>query len=327
MVSPDYTVRLERVFSGPMDLLLHLVREQEVEIHEIEINRVIDGFLGYLQQMEKLDLEVAGEFLVMAASLMAIKSRSLLPHEEVDLEDELDPRDELIQRLLQYRRFRESSERLGEKFFERSLIHDRGYRRELKDLEDAPMLDLGELTAWDLLGTYSRLLHETSAVRPHKVRMDERPMRFYVDKLVYRLKVEANTSLKAMVEGLEADEGRDVTIGCFCALLELVKLGVVEVDQEARGDDIGIRVRSEHQGDIESVVRSTGFDDEQPDHGEGGEFTAAEPVSPEEVVDAAALETGPEEAAESLETSAAPGGEAAASDFAPADETPASSPD
>ena len=101
-----FTITLDQVFHGPMDLLLHLVREQEVEIHEIEISRVIGGYLEYLQAMRDLDIEVAGDFLVMAATLMSIKSRSLLPRDSVNLEEDLDPKDELIQRLIEYRRFR-----------------------------------------------------------------------------------------------------------------------------------------------------------------------------------------------------------------------------
>ena len=140
MVKRDYTVHLEKVFQGPMDLLLHLVREQEVEIHEIEISCVVDGFLAYLQQLEQLDLEFAGDFVVMAATLLAIKSRSLLPNDEVDLEDDLDPRDELIERLIEYRRFREASEDLEERGHERARKHDRGYRGEVKEHELEPML-------------------------------------------------------------------------------------------------------------------------------------------------------------------------------------------
>jgi len=126
MVTEDFTIRLERVFHGPMDLLLHLVREQEVEIHEIEITRVIRGYLEYLRALRDLDIELAGDFLVMAATLMSIKSRSLLPREEVDLEEELDPRDELIQRLIEYRRFKEASDDLGSRFEMRSRQHARG---------------------------------------------------------------------------------------------------------------------------------------------------------------------------------------------------------
>ena len=89
MVKPDYTVQLSRVFQGPLDLLLHLVREQEVDIVEIEISKILDGYHAYIENLERLDVEYAGDFLVMAATLMAIKSRSLLPAEEVDLDEEI----------------------------------------------------------------------------------------------------------------------------------------------------------------------------------------------------------------------------------------------
>jgi hypothetical protein len=97
-MASDFTITLERVFQGPMDLLLHLVREQEVEIHEVELSKVISAYLAYLEALRELDIELAGDFLVMASTLMSIKSRSLLPREEIDLAEELDPRNELIQR-------------------------------------------------------------------------------------------------------------------------------------------------------------------------------------------------------------------------------------
>ncbi|HKX46362.1 MAG TPA: segregation/condensation protein A, partial [Planctomycetota bacterium] len=118
----EYTVRLARVFSGPMDLLLHLVREQEVEIHEIEISAILRGYLDYLKRIEQLDIEDAADFVLMAATLMAVKSRSLLPGEELDLEEELDPRDELIQRLVEYRRFRGAADLLEARFRERARL-------------------------------------------------------------------------------------------------------------------------------------------------------------------------------------------------------------
>src|SRR5262249_30634016 len=90
VVKPDYTIHLERVFQGPMDLLLQLVREQEVEIHEIQIARILEGYMAYLETLDGLDIEYAADFLVMAATLMSIKSRSLLSADEIDLEKELD---------------------------------------------------------------------------------------------------------------------------------------------------------------------------------------------------------------------------------------------
>ncbi|MFT4710088.1 MAG: segregation and condensation protein A, partial [Planctomycetota bacterium] len=165
----DFTVHLDRVFQGPLDLLLHLVREQEVEIHEIEIGSVIEGFMDYVKALEKLDLEFAGDFVVMAATLMAIKSRSLLPKEEVDLEEDLDPRDELIQRLIEYRKFKSASQDLEDRAEEREQLRGRGWRGEVKAYETEPVLEMGDLTAWDLLGAFSRLMREVDTGRTEKI--------------------------------------------------------------------------------------------------------------------------------------------------------------
>jgi segregation and condensation protein A len=256
-----FTLRLERVFQGPMDLLLHLVREQEVEIHEIEIARVLESYLAYLGALKDLDIEVAGDFLVMAATLMSIKSRSLLPGEEVDLEDDLDPRDELIQRLIEYRRFKEASDHLGERWELRAARMHRG-----GDLDEPapsePVLELGELSAWDLLSAFSRLVRETLANRPHRVIADTRPLRYYVGTLAHRIRVAREVSLRDLIASFDEPPSREDLIGSFCALLELVKLGLVGVAQPGRGDDIVIRLCEEHASDIETVVEASIFDDE-----------------------------------------------------------------
>ena len=153
----DYTVQLEQVFQGPLDLLLHLVNEQEVDIHEVEITRILDGYLAYLKALEEIDIEVAGDFLLMAATLMSIKSRSLLPREEIDLEEELDPRDELIQRLIEYRHFKEVSRELADKLDERARLFPLGDKSGINYDPEAATIDLGELTHWDLLAAFSRL--------------------------------------------------------------------------------------------------------------------------------------------------------------------------
>jgi segregation and condensation protein A len=271
-----YTVTLDKVFHGPMDLLLHLVREQEVEIHEIEISRVIEGFLAYLGALQDLDIEVAGDFVVMAATLMSIKSRSLLPREEVDLEKELDPRDELIQRLIEYRRFHDASSRLSSLW----ELRDRAFARggagtEERDVE-APELDLGDLTPWDLLAQYSRLLRETQAGRPHRILGDARPLRYYVDELARRIREVGEVSLRDLLSLIEPEKSREALVGSFCALLELVKLGLVKVDQPGRAADIRIRLNPEHEGDLESVVRASLFDDERTE-----EEPAERPNEPE----------------------------------------------
>ena len=269
MTTQDYTVRLSRVFHGPMDLLLHLVREQEVEIHEIEITRILEGYLAYLTELTDLDIELAGDFLVMAATLMAIKSRSLLPGEAVDLEDELDPKDELIQRLIEYRRFREVSEELERGWNERQAMAPRGYRGEVATPSAEREYDLGELTVWDLLATFSRLMRETLANRPHQISGDPRPLRFYVEEFVGRLRAQGSVSLRGLVRSFgEAVPPREALIGSFCALLELVKMELIDVEQDTPRDDIRIAVTAEHAEDFEEVVRESRLDGEVLDDDE-----------------------------------------------------------
>ena len=260
----DYTVFLEKVFRGPMDLLLHLVREQEVEIHEVEIARVLEGYLGYLEAMRDLDIEVAGEFMVLAATLMSIKSRSLLPREEIDLEEELDPKDELIQRLLEYRRFKEVSNQLADGLRSRALLHPRGAFPELADERDAqePMLDLGELSTWDLLATFSRLMRETLANAPVHVLGEARPMRFYVTGLADALRRSRGLSLEQLLRSVEEKPSRETLVGVFCALLELIKIGVATATQAEYSGEIKVAIIEGALADIDHLLNGVTFEDE-----------------------------------------------------------------
>jgi segregation and condensation protein A len=273
MVRPDYTIHLERVFQGPMDLLLHLVREQEVEIHEIQIARILEGYMAYLESLDALDIEYAADFLAMAATLMSLKSRALLASDEIDLEKELDPRDELIQRLIEFRRFKQAADVLDESRRLREQQFERGMHPELGDERLEREFDLGELTAFDLLATYSRLMRETLADRPHRILIDERPMRYYVEQVVQRLKETPTLSLRALVRTF-AHDSREALVGSFCALLELVRLEVIEVEQPEPRSDLAIRVRAERLSELEDIVRNTRFDEE----------LASAPESPEQPV-------------------------------------------
>jgi len=260
-MKPDYTIHLERVFQGPMDLLLHLVREQEVEIHEIQIARILKGYMAFLESLDALDIEYAADFLVMAATLMSIKSRSLLTSDEIDLEKELDPRDELIQRLIEFRRFKHAADVLEEARRLRERQFERGMHPELGDAKAEREFDLGELTAFDLLATYSRLMRETLADRPHRVMVDGRPLRYYVEEVVQRLKATPALSLRSLVKTFDLEQ-REALIGSFCALLELVRLEVIQVVQESYRDDIQVQLRAERVAEIEDLVRKSRFDED-----------------------------------------------------------------
>ena len=264
----DFTVHLEQVFQGPLDLLLHLVREQEVEIHEVQINRVIEGYFAYLEQLNELDIEVAGDFLVMAATLMAVKARSLLPRDEVELDDDLDPEDELIQRLIEYRRFKESADHLEERFGRRQGEFPRGHHAEVADHDTEVTLDLGELTPWDLLGQFSRLMRETLANRTHHVRGDTHPLRWYVKTLGKLIHDARDLTLRNLLEHIEEHPSREAMIGGFCALLELMKLGVVSARQDETDEEIHVSLREGADMDLDHLIGASRFLDEEDDEDE-----------------------------------------------------------
>ena len=278
-----FTVSLERVFHGPMDLLLHLVREQEVEIQDIEISSVVEGYMEHLEHLKNLDIEVAGEFLVMAATLLSIKSRSLLPREEIDLADEFDPRDELVQRLIEYRHFKEASDNLDSARRARSRSHGRGSFDEVSQKvgEVEVTLDLGELTAWDLLATFSRLLRETLGDHPHEITRDPRPMRWFVRELASWLSTSEDTRLSVCVAAFcEGAPTKEAMVGAFCALLELIKLGVTTVEPAPGGDltDPVVRLCEGVEGDVTRLLDAVRFEDEEPPETEadGGEEATTE---------------------------------------------------
>jgi len=262
-MASDFTITLERVFQGPMDLLLHLVREQEVEIHEVELSKVISAYLAYLEALRELDIELAGDFLVMASTLMSIKSRSLLPREEVEIEDELDPQDELIQRLLEYRRFKGAADDLEGRFARRSNERPRGYKGEARENEPEKTLDLGDLTAFDLLATFSRLMRETLADRPHQVRGDARPLRWFVKSVGTAVQECSEIRLEDLVERCVGPSARETLIGVFCALLELMKLGVVAAHGGSDASEVVLkRVEGVSDEDLEDLIGHTQLLDE-----------------------------------------------------------------
>lgn len=268
-----------------MDLLLHLVKEQEVEIHEVRIAEVVDRYLEYVNHLTDLDIEVAGEFLVLAATLMAIKSRSLLPREEVELEDDLDPEDELIQRLIEYRRFKGAADDLEDRWARRLREHRRGFQGEVAQNAPERTLDIGELTAFDLLATFSRLMRETLAHRPHRVKTDPRPLRWYVREVGRTLHERRELRLRDLVGAAVGQVNRESVIGVFCALLELMKLGVVTAKQASVSDEIEITLAREEL-DLEDLIGASRFLDEEdlePDGLEEGEEAPGAP-GPQELV-------------------------------------------
>lgn len=234
----DQVFELEN-FRGPMDLLLHLIREQEMEILDVDLSNLCDQYLAAVEIMKAVDINVAGEFLVMASTLILIKSRSILPREEeVDLEEELDPGDELIQQLLEYRKFKSLSMELGDRATEAALRHPRG----TSEVPPDPGTELEEIGLWDLVGSFVRLMEEIGLKRDFHTLTLEKPLREYMRETLKHLASSGQWTLKDLI--IQAGGAKNV-LGVFLSLLELVKTQQVVVTQAATREPITVALRED----------------------------------------------------------------------------------
>lgn len=243
----DWLVRLP-VFQGPLDLLLFLVRRAELDIHDIPIHTLTDEYLEYVRHLSRVDIDLAGEFLVMAATLVEIKSRSLAPAERTEDADPSaptapgeDPRAELIRQLLAYQRFRTAAEVLEARrreFAERAPARVRpGASDEVPEEED---FELEDLHLGDLYDAFERIAASIDLTRvgDHMVEYDDTPISLHQEDLVDRL-TRSDTHrlvLTSVFEGRSHSE----RIGLFLALLELVRQGRVQVRQDNLDDAIDV---------------------------------------------------------------------------------------
>ncbi|BDD04155.1 segregation and condensation protein A [Aureibacter tunicatorum] len=169
----DFEIKLP-LFEGPFDLLLFFIERDEIEIHDIPISRITDEFLSYLQQMEELNIEVASEFILMAATLMKIKSKMLIPRPELDEQgDEVDPRDELVSHLIEYKKFKKIAQDFSSfenHYFETS---PRGnLSEELKELNkevDDVSLELHDLTLYHIFKMYNKVMKRYENEKNHQI--------------------------------------------------------------------------------------------------------------------------------------------------------------
>lgn len=231
-----YNVKLP-VFEGPLDLLLHLIRENKVDIYDIPISLITRRYLEYLDMMKELDLEIAGEFLVMAATLIHIKSRMLLPaDEEVPPEETEDPRLELVQRLLEYQAFKDAAGILREREDETSKIFTRPPLDPDEEEQETEELYLFDVNLFDLLAAFRKILDKA----PPDVKTITKESLTVKDRMMHiaeRLE---------QVESMRFEElfGEVVTrvqlIVTFLALLEVLRLGMARVYQEGEFGQIWV---------------------------------------------------------------------------------------
>jgi segregation and condensation protein A len=214
----EYLVELD-VFRGPMDLLLYLVKRNEVDICDIPVARITEQFLEYLRVLEMIDVERAGDFLVMAATLMEIKSKLLLPQDEAPTEAHADPRLELVRQLVEYKNFKEAS-LLLEAQAERQLCRMPRQASEVAIGPDLRDQRLRHVELWDLVSAFGRLMRETLVLQPQQISVDQTPIHVYMESIMARLSQEGQLSLSSI---FIPPHSRVRLVGLFLALLELIK--------------------------------------------------------------------------------------------------------
>lgn len=237
-MSAEYKVKLE-VFEGPLDLLLYLIKKDEVDIYDISIERITQQYLEFMDAFKILDLEVAGEFIVMAANLIYIKSRSLLPaHVQPPDEEaeEEDPRWELVRQLVEYKKFKDAAAQLGRRELEQSNMFSR-----LPDSDDnAPERPLGDVSVFDLISAFNNVLKRIQQREDLREIFEEN---FTVsDKIDLIMKITGSVALK-FTELFARAASRTEIVVTFLALLELIRLKQIRaVQNEPFGEIEVLRV-------------------------------------------------------------------------------------
>ena len=252
MEDTAYKIKLP-LFEGPLDLLLHLIKEHKMDIYDIQISLITEQYLEYIEMMKELNLEIAGDFLVMAATLIHIKSRMLLPIEETaDTDEPEDPRLELVMKLLEYKSFKDAALGLQEMQDEWAEVIPRVPLPDDSEEEGEPDLSLFDLNLFDLLSAFNKLL-EKAPPETVKITRDVLTVKSRMNHIIDILK--ANKSL-AFEELFKDDIHFSSLLVTFIALLELIKLGLAKCYQKGSFSPIWI-INPEAEVDIEGFEGST----------------------------------------------------------------------
>lgn len=232
-MTEEYRVQLD-IFSGPLDLLLFLIRRDELDVEDIPIARVTEQYMDYVRLLEALDPDRAGEFLVLASTLVELKSRALLPTPPIEPldDDEDDPRAQLVRELLEYKRFKDAAAALGHAADERA---QRFVRKPVDLPKELQGVELEEAQVWDLLRAFKRVMEAVGkAPLTHDVRVDDTPLQEYAERIAEALE-RAPQRFTAL---LGAARDRAEIVGLFLALLELIRNRRVCAEQASAGEDI-----------------------------------------------------------------------------------------
>ena len=237
----DYLVDID-AFRGPLDLLLYLVKRDEVDIRDIPIARVCEQFTHYLNILHLIDVERAGDFLVMASTLLEIKSKMVLPRPEETAEPDEDPRLELVKQLVQYKRFKDAAALLEARAEEQSQRLPR-QPTALPTSSAPPPMKPVEL--WDLVSAFGRLMRETMALQAQTIAVDQTPLHVYMEMIVQQLQHPKRLPFSAL---FTPPHTRGRLVGLFLAILELTKTRRIVPDQPDAFGDIWVSLNSGEPG-------------------------------------------------------------------------------
>ncbi len=239
----SYKVKLN-IFEGPMDLLLHLIRKHELDIYDIPIALITKEYLDYLDLMKTLNLDVVGDFLVVAATLTQIKSKMLLPPEESDTDDEgIDPRAELVERLLEYKKFKEAAQELKS---QENLWIDTyavGAPTDIKAEQEVVLINLNLL---DLMEAFRKVLSRPNVNGVHEVTVETMSIKEKISWIMDKLAQKRSIRFEELFPGLPP---RQEIIVTFLALLEIIRLRLVRIEQAERFGTIRIQQAVQRKGD------------------------------------------------------------------------------
>ncbi len=252
-----------------MDLLLYLVRKEEVDIYDISIAKITDQYIQYIEMLKSLDIDLAGDFLVMAATLMQIKSAMLLPKAEPDSaligeEDMADPRAELIRQLLEYKKYKDAANLLNAAADEQKERFPRpGTIVERLKPHAEPEIDIEQVSIWDLLEAFDSICKATGTIGDISRIKDDTPIDLYQIEILHRLQTEGPMTFERL---FESGTNRLAMIGLFLALLELIREKLVWAKQQASSSSIYLRPLTDEPAEqaVQKAIIAAESDNNKP---------------------------------------------------------------
>jgi len=230
------------VFSGPMDLLLHLVKKHEVDVREVPIAKIADEFIAHLDVLEGLAIEQVGEFVELASVLLEIKTRALVPRPEEQAEESVEPaREDLGQRLLEYKQYRDAAVMLEDRARQWELRFPRIAADEPARRSAPAEVTIGDVQVWDLVGAMARVLRKREKRKPRQIVHDDTPIEVHIERIDALVHERGKV---AFTELFDDDIPRARLMGIFLAVLELVRRGRLSTRQELLFDEIWLEPRT-----------------------------------------------------------------------------------